>query len=271
MKMTTITEVRRFYRYVMDDMSDPRTQDWFMVRSPAPILLSIGVYLYLVKLGPVWMKSRKAYDLKNPMIVYNCCMVLLSMYMFYETLMAAWFNADFSKQCQPMDYSNDPNALRIANVIWVYYISKLVEFLDTAFFVLRKKNNQITFLHVYHHAAMPFWYWLGAKFVPGGESYLVVSLNSFIHSIMYTYYLLAAFGPSMQKYLWWKKYMTKLQLVQFAWFLLHSIQVLYVGCGFPRAYIVCQCLFTISQFVLFLNFYQQTYTKSNKTETGKRK
>lgn len=114
-----------------------------------------------------------------------------------------------------------------------------------AFFVLRKKNNQVTFLHVYHHAAMPFWYWLGAKFVPGGEStvlflvgnvylsvfyskcmfpllfflivitgYLVVSLNSFIHTIMYTYYLLAAFGPSMQKYLWWKKYMTKLQLVR---------------------------------------------------------
>lgn len=115
-----------------------------------------------------------------------------------------------------------------------------------AFFVLRKKNNQITFLHVYHHSAMPFWYWLGAKFVPGGEStvsflvgnvyffmfftqnvcfpfffffivitgYLVVSLNSFIHTIMYTYYLLAAFGPSMQKYLWWKKYMTKLQLVR---------------------------------------------------------
>lgn len=44
--------------------------------------------------------------------------------------------------------------------------------------------------------------------------YLVVSLNSFIHTIMYTYYLLAAFGPSMQKYLWWKKYMTKLQLVR---------------------------------------------------------
>lgn len=41
-------------------ITDPRTQDWFMVRSPAPILLSIGVYLYLVKLGPVWMKSRKS-------------------------------------------------------------------------------------------------------------------------------------------------------------------------------------------------------------------
>jgi len=30
---------------------------------------------------------------------------------------------------------------------------------------------------------------------------------------MYTYYGLAAIGPHMQKYLWWKKYLTKLQLV----------------------------------------------------------
>jgi len=38
-------------------------------------------------------------------------------------------------------------------------------------------------------------------------------VNSFIHTLMYVYYGLAAIGPSMQKYLWWKRYMTKLQLV----------------------------------------------------------
>ncbi|XP_022333795.2 very long chain fatty acid elongase AAEL008004-like [Crassostrea virginica] len=267
--MTTIADARHLYQHIMENLSDPRTQNWFMVRSPAPILLSVGVYLYLVKMGPIWMKSRKAYDLKNTMIIYNICMVLLSLYMFYETLVAAWFNPDFSKACQPVDYSNNPQSLRIANVIWVYYISKLVEFLDTAFFVLRKKSNQITFLHVYHHASMPLWYWLGAKFVPGGESYLVVSLNSFIHIIMYTYYLLAAFGPSMQKYLWWKKYMTKLQLMQFAWFILHSVQVMYIGCGFPRAYMVCQFIFALSQLVLFMNFYLQTYRNQNEIKKAK--
>lgn len=30
---------------------------------------------------------------------------------------------------------------------------------------------------------------------------------------MYSYYGLAAIGPHMQKYLWWKKYLTSLQLV----------------------------------------------------------
>lgn len=64
------------------------------------------------------------------------------------------------------------------------------------------------FLYVFYSKCMfPFFFLV----ITG---YLVVSLNSFIHTIMYTYYLLAAFGPSMQKYLWWKKYMTKLQLVR---------------------------------------------------------
>lgn len=31
---------------------------------------------------------------------------------------------------------------------------------------------------------------------------------------MYTYYLLAALGPQVQKYLWWKKYLTIMQIVR---------------------------------------------------------
>jgi GNS1/SUR4 family. len=37
--------------------------------------------------------------------------------------------------------------------------------------------------------------------------------NSFIHVLMYTYYGLSAMGPHIAKYLWWKKYLTILQLV----------------------------------------------------------
>jgi phosphatidylglycerophosphate synthase len=38
-------------------------------------------------------------------------------------------------------------------------------------------------------------------------------INTFVHTIMYSYYLMAAFGPRYQKYLWWKKYLTVLQMV----------------------------------------------------------
>ena len=39
--------------------------------------------------------------------------------------------------------------------------------------------------------------------------------NTAIHVFMYSYYTLASFGPEMQKYLWWKKYITQLQILQF--------------------------------------------------------
>ena len=38
-------------------------------------------------------------------------------------------------------------------------------------------------------------------------------INCFVHIWMYMYYGLAALGPEVQKYLWWKKYITKMQLV----------------------------------------------------------
>lgn len=38
-------------------------------------------------------------------------------------------------------------------------------------------------------------------------------VNSFVHVVMYTYYGLAGLGPKVQKYLWWKRYVTILQLV----------------------------------------------------------
>lgn len=50
-----------------------------------------------------------------------------------------------------------------------------------------------------------------------GEQGVVIGfLNSLVHVVMYFYYFLAALGPKYQKYLWWKKYMTWIQLVRFA-------------------------------------------------------
>ena len=50
----------------------------------------------------------------------------------------------------------------------------------------------------------------GVKFTPGGHSSFFGFVNTFVHIIMYAYYMLAAMGPHMQKYLWWKKYLTLL-------------------------------------------------------------
>ncbi|KAG1658189.1 Elongation of very long chain fatty acids protein 4 [Nymphon striatum] len=99
-----------------------------------------------------------------------------------------------------------------ASALWWYYISKLVEFFDTFFFISRKKNSQLSFLHIYHHSTMFVLWWIGVKWVPGGSAVPGALLNSFVHVLMYLYYGLSAFGPRIQKYLWWKRYLTIIQL-----------------------------------------------------------
>jgi hypothetical protein len=40
-----------------------------------------------------------------------------------------------------------------------------------ACFILRKKMNQVTFLHVYHHAGMAVFSWAAVRYVPGKPLY----------------------------------------------------------------------------------------------------
>jgi len=58
---------------------------------------------------------------------------------------------------------------QVAAALWWYFISKGVEYLDTVFFILRKKFNHISFLHVYHHCTMFTLWWIGIKWVAGGQ------------------------------------------------------------------------------------------------------
>uniref|UniRef100_A0A3P9LSP9 Elongation of very long chain fatty acids protein n=1 Tax=Oryzias latipes TaxID=8090 RepID=A0A3P9LSP9_ORYLA len=172
---------------------DKRTDPWLLVYSPVQVFLIFLVYLGVVWAGPRLMKSREPVDLRVVLMVYNFAMVGLSAYMFYEFLVTSWLS-DYSLLCQPVDYSTRPLPMRL-------------------FFILRKKNNQVTFLHVYHHGTMIFNWWAGVKYVAGGQSFFIGLVNTFVHIIMYSYYGLAAIGPHMQKYLWWKRYLTSLQLV----------------------------------------------------------
>lgn len=47
----------------------------------------------------------------------------------------------------------------------------------------------------------------------GGHSTFFATLNSFVHIVMYFYYMVAAMGPQYQKFIWWKKYLTTFQMV----------------------------------------------------------
>lgn len=239
---------------------DKRTDPWLLVYSPVPVSLIFLLYLLVVWAGPRLMKHRDPVDLRLVLIVYNFAMVGLSGYMFHEFLVTSWLS-NYSLLCQPVDYSTRPLPMRMARVCWWFFFSKVIELSDTIFFILRKKNNQLTFLHVYHHATMIFNWWLGIKYVAGGQSFFIGLLNTFVHVVMYSYYGLAAIGPHMQKYLWWKKYLTSLQLVQFVLFIVYTGNNLLTDCDFPDSMNALVLGYCITLIILFSNFYFQSYLK----------
>nr|XP_050844905.1 elongation of very long chain fatty acids protein AAEL008004-like isoform X4 [Vespula vulgaris] len=223
--------VDRFHE-ILDKHADTRTTNWLLMRSPFPTLFICLTYIYIVKvLGPKLMENRKPFQLTNVLIVYNLFQVIFSAWLFYEMVHASWW----------------------------YYFSKFTEFMDTIFFVLRKKNNHVSTLHVIHHGCMPMSVWFGVKFTPGGHSTFFGLLNTFVHIVMYTYYLLAALGPKIQPYLWWKKYLTAFQMIQFIAIMVHAFQLLFVDCDYPKAFVWWIGMHAVMFFFLFNKFYQQNY------------
>ncbi|XP_034026403.1 elongation of very long chain fatty acids protein 7a [Thalassophryne amazonica] len=254
---------------IFDDFfqnADTRTENWLLMSSPLPQTVIIAAYIFFVtSLGPRLMENRKGFDLKGLLIAYNFGVVALSLYMCYEFVMSGW-GTGYSFQCDLVDYSNSPQAMRMAATCWLYYFSKFIEMLDTVFFVLRKKTNQVTFLHVYHHSIMPFTWWFGVRFAPGGLGTFHALLNCVVHVIMYSYYGLTAMGPNYQKYLWWKKYLTTIQLIQFVMVTSHISQYFFLNdCPYQfPIFIYIIALYGLIFLFLFLNFWYHAYTKGKR-------
>nr|QXU64613.1 fatty acid elongase 2 [Blattella germanica] len=264
-----VRDIIHGYRDIMDNKSDPRVNHWSMMSSPFPTLAICLSYAYFSKvLGPRMMENRKPLNLRNILIVYNFVQTIFSSWIFYEYLASGWAG-HYSFRCQPVDYSNSPMALRMARTCWWYYFSKFTEFFDTLFFILRKKNNQVSNLHVIHHGCMPMSVWLGMKFAPGGHSTFFALLNTFVHIIMYFYYMVSAMGPRYQKYIWWKRYLTTLQMVQFVFIFGHQFQILfYKDCNYPKGFMVWIGLHGVMFLFLFSDFYKNSYVKHGSKQSS---
>lgn len=259
-----VIEIHEFYNWTLS-IADKRVADWPLMDGISQTLALSGLYLLIVWLGPIYMQNKKPFNFRWTLVIYNLMLIILNFHIASEIFFASRA-ANYSYLCQSVSYSYDQNEMRIAKAIWWFYISKLLEMLDTFFFILRKKNSQITFLHVYHHVTMfPIW-WIGTKWVAGGQSFLGAMLNSLVHILMYSYYGLSAIGPSVYPYLWWKKYLTIIQLIQFIFGMCHAVQSLVSGCNFPVWMHWALIFYGGSLLLLFLNFYHKSYlNKKNKS------
>lgn len=242
--------------------ADPRTKDYpLMNHGLVPILSIVGVYMLFIKvIGPGYMRNREPFKLKGLILAYNSMNVIANVWFFFASI----YFLDYGRRLFDFEFPdrNDrsPTELRIIHIVYFYFCCKLFDLLDTVFFVLRKKSNQVTFLHLYHHSIVPLIMWMGFRVVPtAGPAGMFPLLNSFIHAVMYTYYGIAALGPKYRKYLFWKKYITVIQLAQFVIFLFHGTIFLFLQQGYPKFLVAISYIQLPLFLYLFYKFFRVTY------------
>ncbi|XP_023340169.1 elongation of very long chain fatty acids protein AAEL008004 [Eurytemora carolleeae] len=263
-KVSFISQIFEKYYFLMEYHRDKRADNFPLMSSVWPTLMICISYIIIVKwAGPRLMKDRNPLNIKGWMLLYNIFQTLFSLWGFIQGW-KFYVSGSYSWTCEPVDYSTNPEALRALNMAWWFYISKFIDLLDSIFFILTKKFSHLTFLHVFHHGIMPFQTWWGARFVGGGHGGFAAFFNSGVHTVMYLYYLLAACGPKVSKYLWWKRYLTSLQMIQFVFVFLHAVQPLYLDCDYPKLVPKVLIANALIFFFLFSNFYFFAYIKKKK-------
>ena len=239
--------------------SDPMKNVWWS----GPIIGSI-VYLSGIFFGKKYMENREPFSIKPYIFTYNLYQCLLNAWCVYSFIHEVYTNPHYPKAWGNFAQKG-PLGYRIGFLVWVHYINKYVELLDTLFMILRKKNNQVSFLHCYHHVLLIWSWFMVCKVEARGDSYFGATVNSLIHVVMYGYYTLALMNIPCP----WKKWITNMQMLQFMACFIHGLYVLYMQ-NTPMILPMGQMFVMVNMLVLFGNFYKKTYNKKKELNDTKK-
>lgn len=263
---------------------DPRVLNWPLVDITHVFILALG-YLFITYFGMFIMKAfRKPFDIFLVRLIHNFAMVALSCYMFYDLVSSHFLEiksvaahpenasakgfptpTNASLWCTP--YDTTAAGLPIASAIWLFMVSKPIEFMDTFIMVLRKSNRQINFLHMYHHFSIFIVWYINLRYNPGGDAWFAAATNSLVHIVMYSYYFLATLGIPCP----WKAFITQFQILQFVSFVAQGIYGVTTECATTRNLMAFNCLYAFSLLALFVHFYFKNYSQRRSTATDAKK
>ncbi|KAL2749771.1 elongation of very long chain fatty acids protein 1-like isoform X1 [Vespula maculifrons] len=248
----------KFFDFIFSD-GDPRLKDGILFK-PSVIGFILFSYLYFVLVcGPRFMKNRQPYSLKTFIRYYNVFQIVSNIFIVYKLIKGGWFTK-ISIYCEPAIVGTDPVSTELFyGGCWAYFI-KFIDLIETGIFVLRKKNNQISLLHLYHHISTILIAGIVGKHYVIEMGTFIPLVNCSVHVIMYSYYFLSTCGPSVQKISHRYKFLlTITQMVQFVILICHALQSLSPNCDIDITFGVIMIINLSINFVLFYNFYKKTY------------
>lgn len=256
---------------LLADTKDRATHAWPLA-SLDEALVVVGCYLLTIYVFATYMKRKHGSVepvtpagltvaekfAREPVLllqaIYNPVQVALCAWMIVESL-RQHRERGMSLVCNPFA----PKEEGMARVLWVFYLSKALDFLDTVFIVARRKWRQLSFLHLYHHTSIFMVYWLILNAGYDGDIYFTVVANGAIHFIMYFYYEVRTFNVQVPLAI--KALVTRSQMAQFLAMTAQAACLLVGGCPFPRKLTWMYLGYIFSMLYLFNNFSQRTYKK----------
>ncbi|MFH4975191.1 hypothetical protein AB6A40_001900 [Gnathostoma spinigerum] len=137
------------------------------------------------------MRDRKPYDLQRPLNVWNAFLAVFSIIGFIQltpVFLAEIRNKGIQATYTQIGSSFTDNVAGYWVFLWVF--SKIPELIDTIFLVLRKRPLML--MHWWHHAFTGVFSFCAYGH---GNAFMIwiVWLNFFIHSFMYSYYMVRSF------------------------------------------------------------------------------
>lgn len=224
-------------------------------------------YLLSIRLTTWFMQyQEKPFNTRLVSAAHNLFLFLISVVMLFGVLtnvFKLWQEGGSSAiLCDP---TGSYRKSKMNFWVYIFYLTKPYEFIDT--FIMIFKKRELNFLHVWHHCTTFLLVWV-TQVQEMNIQWISVSANCLVHSFMYYYYFIASLGMQV----WWKRYLTLLQIMQFVVTILLNT---YWGYAYMQGYNCKGNLFgfwfgmfiIFSFLVLFISFYIENYKTGGQPES----
>ena len=215
---------------------------------PAVPLVSIILYWFLSTPLFTWVRKTFKVESKGTTMqlmttTHSLILAIYSIFTCYHSfslfLLYASKHGIYTALC---DVKGDLwNEHKLGYWITHFYISKYCEFIDT---------------WTFHHAGIVIIAWSLVVTQNSSGGSILILLNSFIHSLMYSYFVFASMGIHSP----FKKYLTMAQITQFIVGIIITIPT-YWYINEAQVFTLAGIhIYTIALLYLFYNFFQSSYS-----------